>query len=177
MNAHGILARKHVGMFRNSRLAVGVVAVSLILNVSACSGNDQPTPDAPYFAGLDPAVVAEVLANPVAQSRIEGDAQADKERRLQGMVINFIVCRDMYRVYETWLTTGVAPEPSPIPQPHDPRADWNTQFGVLTDAARSGDIDRLRSVIIGEGTCGNWIPLHPGQPDGPTIEDAIRELS
>jgi hypothetical protein len=159
--------------FAGMVICAGTLLGSVLLG--GCSG-DEPA-DATYFAGLDPAVVTEVLQNPAVQERIQGDSREDREMRLQGSVINFVVCRDLLRVYRTWVTTGAAPEPAPLPAPEDPRADWRTEFSHVLRAAGSGDPDQLRQALTGEGTCGSWIPATPGQPAGPTIEDAIRALS
>jgi hypothetical protein len=161
------------------RLALAFAVSAALLGSSALGGcsNDDPSATDDYFAGLDPAVVSEVLANPVAQDRIKGDTPQDREMRLQGMAMSFMVCRDLYRVYETWVTTGQAPQPAPLPTPEDPRADWQFEFGSQLRAVESGDPDQLRQVLTGPGTCGEWIPTTPGQASGPTIEDSVRALS
>lgn len=41
------------------------------LFVVGCANNNVFDPNAEHFAGLDPAVVAEVISNPVERSRIE----------------------------------------------------------------------------------------------------------
>jgi hypothetical protein len=164
---------------RSMRDRAGWIAVLSTAGVlmSACGGGDDLSPDGEHFAGLDAATVAEVLENPVAMQRIEGDSAEDRRMRLQGMVINFIVCRDLFRVYEAWMTTGVAPAPNPFPVPDEPLADWPGEFASDRSALESGDPDRLRQVLSGPSTCGEWIPVTPGEPDGPTIEDAVRALS
>jgi hypothetical protein len=160
---------------KTRQFLVMVVCTGLLLG--ACSGDEEPTADAEYFAGLDRTVVAEVLKNPVAQERVSGDSQEDKEMRLQGSVINFIVCRDLHRVYKTWLSTGTAPKPNPLPTPSKPRIDWANEFSAVLQAAESGDPDNLRQVLTGPGTCGEWIPANPGDTSGQTIKDAIEAMS
>lgn len=160
-------------------LARGTRTISAVLLVAALSVgcSTRPSADADYFAGLDSTVVAEVLANPVVQERVGHEPREQKETRLQGIVINFIVCRDLYRVYQAWITNGDLPEPNPLPVPDDPRADWPSEFSGVLDAARSGDPELLRTVLTVESSCGAWIPLTPGDISGPTIADAVRDLS
>lgn len=129
------------------------------------------------LAGLDGAVVAEVLANPIARQRINEEPEATRESMAQGIVRNFIVCRSAHDAYRTWIGTGIAPEPPPLPEPTNPidpsAGNWVAVHASLVDSIQSGEPDRLRSWITGNGSCGVWIPAIAGQPDGLTINDAI----
>ena len=143
---------------------IAVLSTAGVL-MSACGGGDDLSPDGEHFAGLDAATVAEVLENPVAMQRIEGDSAEDRRMRLQGMVINFIVCRDLFRVYEAWMTTGVAPAPNPFPVPDEPLADWPGEFASDRSALES-------ATPIGSGRCcPGRVPAESGsrsRPASPT---------
>ena len=133
--------------------------------------------DADHFAGLDPAVVGEVLDNPaVRQSIIEEESDAAKESRAQGVVINFMTCRDALRVYQGWVNTGVAPSLEPLPIPTNPRepsfSAITADYAMYEAAIASGELEQLRFQLTAEGSCG-WIPANPGDPGGPTVRDVI----
>lgn len=154
-----------------------VVSASL---VAACGGA-AVSPTAPYFKGLDGAVVEEVLANPVAIQKIEETPSAEQASMAQGIVMNFITCRQGLRAFEEWRLTGTAPTLGPFPQPESPTepsyTSNRTQYDAISDALDSGEIDRLVFVLTANGSCGQWIPANPGEPDGPTVQDLVEGRS
>lgn len=143
------------------------------------SSNHTPPADDPVFAGLDTAVVREVLASPAAQQRVAGDDGAAAKARYQGMVRDFIACRSAFSVYQTWVATGEAPAFPDQPRPTNPAAtatQLDQDIQQLRDHASSGDISLLRDDLTTESGCGHWIPVKPGDPSGPTIADAVNGL-
>jgi len=159
-----------------TRLRLGIVVCLLV--VVSCGG-DLFSADAKHFQGLDPAVVAEVLTNPVARQKIEEEPSATRESMAQAIVINFILCRDAFRVYRDWINTGRAPDLAPPPLPTNPRdpsfSGLESYYGLFESAIDSGELERLRFVLTAEGSCGRWIPAVPGDSSGPTIMDSIEE--
>jgi hypothetical protein len=154
------------------RLGIVLCAVAVV----GCGG-DVPSADAEHFQGLDPAVVTEVLTNPIARQKIEEEPSPTRESMAQGIVINFILCRDAFRVYREWINTGSPPDLARPPVPTRPRepssSDLESYYALFEDAIDSGELERLRFVLTAEGSCGRWIPAVPGDSSGPTIMDAI----
>lgn len=132
------------------------------------------------FAGLDSVVVQEVLDSPVASGKINEETDlADRDSLAQGIVVNFITCRDVARAYEEWVTSGQAPTLAPGAVPDDPLAWYEYEPANrerLESAIASGDPSRLRPYLVEESSCGNWIPAKPGDVSGPTIREAIEAL-
>lgn len=151
--------------------------------VAGCRGGSSvPAADDKIFEGLDPEVVAEVLAFPHARQSIgEKDERAVRDGLAQGMVRNFIVCRDAHRVYTAWVNTGSPPQLAANPVPANPVEPASTGFAdyyaQLSTAVKSGEIDNLRFWLTAEGGCGQWIPAEPDEPEGPTIKDVIEGRS
>ncbi len=157
----------------------GVAVACGLLLVSACSsGTSQPAAGSAEFGGLDKAVVSEVLHNPVAMKKISEEPVATRASMAQGIVVNFEVCRDAYRVFDAWTTTGQAPALAPLPTPTSPQepsyTDWKVSYGLLRNRIASGEIDQLRDWLTLSGSCGTWIPAKPGDANGPTIRDAVQ---
>lgn len=162
------------------KLVYALIACCLAV-LTGC-GQGSISKDADYFEGLDPSVVAEVLANPVAMQKIEQEPVDTHESLAQGGVRNFIVCRDALRVYQEWLRTGIQPTLAPLPMPDHPREPshslWKQDYARLVDLVRSGDPEQLRTRwLTGNGSCGQWIPAKPGDVSGPTIEDVVEGSS
>ncbi|MDO5503569.1 MAG: hypothetical protein Q4G67_10390 [Actinomycetia bacterium] len=126
---------------------------------------------------MDPVVVREVLENPVAMESIEMEEELDaRDSMAQGIVANFMTCRDVARVYEEWSATGTPPPFAAWPEPTKPLAWYRWEPGQrerLEGAVDSGDIEALRVFVTSESGCGNWIPATPGDINGPTIRDHI----
>lgn len=152
-----------------------------VLLASCGTGSDTLAADAPHFAGLDPSIVAEVVASPVVREKIDEEGDETKESLAQGIARNFAVCRDAHRVYETWIQTGVVPSLNPLPMPANPAEPsaswWITDYAWLEAQVESGEPDKLRLWLTGEGTCGEWIPATPGDASGPTIKDITETKS
>ena len=155
-----------------------LLLLALCLNLlTGCSDSILSSPDADVFQGLDPTVVSEVLANPTVRTKIERRAKDEQPGLAQGIVINFIVCRDMLRVYQEWQRSGVPPKLQPLPHHANPdpitAESWELKYSGIKESADSGDPENLRDWLIGEGRCGEWIPAQPGDISGPTIEDVV----
>lgn len=155
------------------------VWVLLVFALTACASQAAgPSADDPEFEGIDRSVVEEVLASKAVAFRTAGDDQQMLLTRLQGIALNFVLCRQAYSAYEDWRTTGL-PQMLPVPlhvaKPRQMayaqyRRDW-TEFQRLLSG---GDIDVLRGRLLNESGCGVWIPLKPGDQAGPTIAEAIQ---
>lgn len=165
----------------NARGAASLV-VGIMLAVTSCASqaSAEPSASATEFAGLDPQVVAEVLANPTAQHNAAGASAADRPSLWQGMVGNFILCRQMLDVYTTWRDTGRPPVKFPAAeQPTDALAsytDLQRTYAFYRHEVASGDISRLRSDLSNDTGCGAWVPAHPGDAKGPTVADVVRSF-
>jgi hypothetical protein len=156
-----------------------VVALPLLLFVGACSSPDsgKVTASDPTFAGLDAAVVQEVLTNPTAVKKLDGIPKGDLLALNQGMVRNFSMCRAALDVYRGWLRTGTAPIFAKQETPVNP-----SQSAIFVDRTlkkfnkdvASGDISLLRNDLTNETGCGVWIPAKAGDISGPTIADVVR---
>lgn len=155
--------------------------VTLTATLASCAGTG-PSLDAgsDTFEGLDPEVVAEVMANPVAWGKVQEEEEQTRASMAQGIVRNFIQCRAAFDAYRSWVTTGTTPEVpvlSVAVHPLEPATDAieNAQ-AYIEDAIASGEPAQLKNFLVGEARCGEWIPVEPGRPDGPTIEDALGTL-
>lgn len=160
------------------KILLKLLLLALCLNLLAgCSSSILSSPDADVFQGLDPTVVSEVLANPTVRTKIETEPKERQPSLAQGIVINFIVCRDLLKDYQQWQLTGIAPTLKPLPQPTNPdpltTEGWELKYSGIKEGVDSGDPENLRDWLIGEGRCGEWIPAQPGDITGPTIEDII----
>lgn len=155
-------------------LACLVVAVAM----AGCGGSDsQITASDPAFAGLDQAVVKEVLDSKIARERVEGDEHSAAVGRYQGMVRNFVACRDALGVYQSWVKTGTAPKFPAQAKPANPAPfaeDMDREIDTFTKEVSSGDISLLRDHLTNQSGCGNWIPAQPGDESGATIADVVR---
>lgn len=153
-----------------------VIGVSISLLIYGCSGDDQLTTDAPFFRGLDPAVVAEVLAHPHHAQVLRSEG-AERDSQAQARVILFSVCRDAFQAYRRWLSTGQAPTLEPLPRPEQPLEPgypaWQEEYERLQDIVATGDPDGLRRWISSEGGCGTHVPARPGDVGGPTVSQAV----
>lgn len=156
---------------------IACLVACCVLVVGACASSKAVSADASYFDGLDQDVVAEVLADPVARQKIDEEPEDTRASMAQGITINYVVCRDALRVYQDWLSTGSASELAPLPVPVSPMqpsySDWEASFAGLEARLDSGELEQLRFWLTAEGSCGQWIPAHPGEPSGPTIKDVV----
>ncbi len=160
---------------------LAAATASLLLLLGACSSADVASADADHFAGLDPTVVAEVVDNPVVAQRLDEEPPETRASLAQGIARNFIVCRDAFRVYQDWITTGAPPPLAPLPIPDNPvepsNTVWEREYEALQARIASGEPQQLRFWLTAEGSCGQWIPANPGEPQGPTIGDVIEGSS
>lgn len=167
-------------MFRSSTSGrvVGLSSVALLL--AACSGSPDLSAESAIFEGLDGAVVQEVLDSPVAFGKVKQMTEDVQASMAQGIVRNFVQCRAAYSAYESWVTTGVAPQAPPVSTPTQPVEPSNETTdraqAVIESAIASGEPSRLRDFLVGEARCGEWIPVDPGDPEGDTIADAVEAL-
>lgn len=150
--------------------------------IGGCAGSNDPgvDPSSRAFAGLDSAVVREVVNSKIAKDRVAGDEATVAEARYQGMVRNFIVCRSALKSYEDWLQSGAAPELPAQPKPTYPAstaADMDKDIEAFKQDLKSGDITLLRDHLTNQSGCGNWIPAKPGDANGPTIADVVNGKS
>lgn len=155
------------------RMTVVTLAI-LCLAVVGCAGGSVFDPDARHFDGLDPAVVAEVLSNPVERSRIERQSSDLQKRLAQVRVINFIMCRDVLRVYQEWLKTGYVSELRDLPAPtyeEEGFYTWDNEYKRIENILATGSIDELRKRLTQQTSCGQGVPYQPGDISGPTIVD------
>lgn len=153
--------------------------LALVLPLAGCSGTPVQV-GAPAFEGLDPVVVAEVLGNPAAQARAQGDEPAVALERYQGMVRNFTLCRDALQAYQTWQRTGSAPALAAQPQPANPAStakDMDADIERVTGILASGEISLLYDELTRDSGCGDWVPASPGDPQGPTVADVVEGKS
>lgn len=163
------------------RRTVGAVLASAVL---AGCGDDESLaldPADQAFAGIDKAIVTEVLENPEAAENIglsatDGQAQS----MAQGIALNFITCRAAGDAYRSWVMTGETPTTVTVPHvehPIDPGHQAVEDFvQAVNTATASGDPATLRANLSGPGSCGSWIPAEPGDVSGPTIEDTLEDI-
>lgn len=141
----------------------------------------HPSVSDPIFDGLPPALVAEVLSNPAAQANIDMPiSPADRDSLWQGMVLNFMLCRQEFDIYKEWVTTG--PRPQALPAPPRPTTPLSSYSALLTfhrylqSLVDSQDPARMRTDLLADAGCGKWIPVTPGDASGPTIADVVRRM-
>lgn len=140
----------------------------------------QPSPKDRIFEGLPADVVAEVLDNPAARANIDMPLDpAERNSLWQGMVTNFIMCRQLLGIYQAWEQTGTPPiRQFVMPEPKNPLQpsyrSLQSLYEYYGSHMRAGQIDTLRADLLNESACGNWIPAKPGDVSGPTIADAVR---
>lgn len=158
-----------------------LVAGLALLLVTACGNSGTTvTADDPVLAGLDPALVQEVLNNPSAKQNLQDtrDDEAATRSLAQGMVTNFSDCRTAARLYQSWKRTAKAPALPSFVTPSSPvePANWGMkQFrSEVKSALDSGDPQNLVGLITGESSCGEWIPATPGDVNGPTIAQSLK---
>jgi hypothetical protein len=164
-----------------------VVVVLLALLVGACSspGGNASSPGAgkvtasdPGFAGLDAALVQEVLTNPKAIEKLNNLSEGDIRSLDQGMVRNFSLCRAALDVYREWLRTGTAPilpkQAAPLNPSSRSATAMDSALKQFNKDLASGDISLLRNDLTNESGCGVWIPAKAGDISGPTIADVVR---
>lgn len=147
-------------MRRGLRLSAAIAT----LLVAGCSSEPVISADGAAFAGLDGATVDEVLASADAMGRVEG--WPDESARLsvaQGVVRNFILCRDVAGAYSEWMVTGIAPETPALPVPDEPlepsHGDWEVVYADLVSRFESGDPNEVRMWLTGETGCATWVPV------------------
>ncbi|WP_219105650.1 hypothetical protein [Austwickia sp. TVS 96-490-7B] len=151
--------------------------------VAGCSGEPakiEPTDS--IFAGLPNETVKEVIDNPKAQKNVADVKDVESRNSLwQGMVRNFIECRAAAKAYQSWKNTGQPPQlpPPPVPktplQPSD--SDMSNFRKDMIKNIQSGDPQILKKMITGTGSCGEWIPMKPGDSSGQTIAQSIESHS
>lgn len=162
----------------NRPIAHVAVFVALLVLAGCSHGGGGVSTDASYFQGLPAPVVAEALANPTVQRNLQGDPQAMQESLAQASVREILFCREGLRVYESWISTGTPPEVSPGPIPAHPIEPGNSaikqDYANLKEAVGSGEPTQLQAMLSGEGSCGQWVPANPSEPNGSTIDQAVK---
>jgi hypothetical protein len=160
-------------------LALGVIGTVAAGNVGSAE-TSWPSVDSAIFDGLPRDVVSEVLANPQAQDNVQiwpADATEQRNALWQGMVINFVQCRQLLGIYQAWEVSSSAPELPPVTLPANPVGSVVKDASVVDSFYRSeiasGDIARLRADLTNESGCGAWIPVKPGDSSGPTIASLV----
>lgn len=86
-------------MLQRARQGLVVAALGVTLLTGCGQQDDGLSADADYYAGIDPKVVEEYVANPVVQQKLSQDSPDERPSRTQGGAINFVICRDALRVY------------------------------------------------------------------------------
>lgn len=176
-------ARVEAATKRPRRGSVGAAVVITCAAVVALLGGcttDSSTQirQRAVLSGLPPAVVEEVLSSKAVAVRTASLEAAGAETMLQGITLNFILCRQAYDAYSKWISLGMAPTlPSPTRPDHPDEiayADYLTSRAQYVQALGSGDAELLRSLLLNDSGCGAWIPVHPGDQAGLTIADAVR---
>lgn len=158
------------------RTLIRLILLAFCLFLVGCASNNVLDPDAEHFAGLDPAVVAEVLSNPIERSRIERKPSDSQKNLAQVRVIAFIMCRDVLRVYQEWLNSGYTHNLREQPTPtYKEEGDytWDYDYENFENSIASGNIEELRDRLTQEGSCGRSVPRQPGDIYGPTIADVV----
>jgi hypothetical protein len=160
----------------NIKLVAGLVLLSAVVFTGCAKDEVKLTAESEIFAGLPNEIVQEVLAHPLEKASIEEEPSENRENLAQVRVQVFWACRAEYDIYQAWLTTGIAPTMPAVPAPEHPANGPFTMGDEQKDVQAiidSGDPDELKDWLTLEGTCGKHVPLHPNQPTGPTIKDAI----
>lgn len=158
---------------------MGLALVTLM--VTGCgttSQMDALDPDAEHFRGLDPNVVAEVIADPVVSERVNSWSTPEvRNAEAQASVLTWIVLRDALEVYVEWRDQGVSKTLAPPPVPDHPNVDVlsmvEADHALIQREIDSGDIAQLRQVFVTTFNGSADIPAYAGQPDGPTIYDVV----
>ena len=168
------------------RIAVAACVLTCAAAAAACGSTDDgqldlPSADAVMFDGLPSAVVSEVLANSDASRKIlEQETTSARDSMAQGIVINFMTCREVAAGYQRWLTQGIRPELEPVPAVGAEKQPSYDDARVIHDRLESliasGDPSQLKATLVGQSSCGHWIPAQPGDVSGPTIEDSLRDI-
>jgi hypothetical protein len=140
----------------------------------------RPSPSDRIFDGLPPDVVVEVLNNPAAQANIAMPLPTeDRDSMWQGMVGNFVMCRQLLDVYTTWRRTGAPPaQELAIVRPDHPLqpsyGDLQMLYKYYGEHIRNGQVTTLATDLTNDSGCGKWIPAAPGDSSGPTIAEVVR---
>ena len=140
----------------------------------------QPSPSDRIFDGLPVDVVVEVLNNPAAQANIDMPLPADdRDSMWQGMVGNFVMCRQLLDVYTKWTKTGAPPvQELAIVRPDHPLepsyGDLQMLYQFYGEHIRHGQVTTLADDLTNDSGCGKWIPAAPGDVSGPTIAEVVR---
>lgn len=174
---NGSVAARAARAGHASRTVKRLAALVLLSGLAGCTaGIGTVAADDPAFAGLDPAVVKEVLDNPVAQERAKSDDPTDERSVYQGIVRNFIGCRSALAAYQEWVHTGTAPPLPDQPKPTNvmpSNRSMQVAIKLWQDALASGDISLLRANLTNESGCGVWIPAKPNDVNGPSVADVV----
>jgi len=166
-------------------MAVATCALACVATVAACGGGSEtvrlPSAGSAMFDGLPTAVVSEVLENPDATRKIlEEETVSARDSMAQGIVINFMTCREVAAAYRQWVTEGVRPHLAAVPTvsaPQEPSyPDAQAIHARLESLVASGDPSQLEATLKGPSSCGHWIPARPGDVSGPTIEDSLEDI-
>ena len=160
-------------------LAVGALGTLAASNSGALDPS-WPTAGSSIFNGLPRDVVTEVLENRRAQDNVRilpADESVQRDALWQGMVINFVQCRQLLAVYETWQRTGDAADIPALVLPTAPVGSV-VKDAALVDATyrsvlSSGHVSELRALLTNESGCGVWIPAKPGNAAGSTIAQVV----
>ena len=165
---------------RKTRSPGLLASLLLTCALAGCSaGSPTLTPDDPLFAGLDRATVVEALESPTVTENLSGLDEAKMRAVYQNVVRNIYACRSALGVYQEWVRTGKAPTFPAQPTPTTP-AMWSQEedddIVYYRKLATSGEIASLRSELLDENGCGNWVPAKPGDVNGPTVRDIVRGL-
>lgn len=168
---------RSVLVFGSRGRLLGLACLLVMTVISACASSDEVKASDPTFQGLDPTVVSEVLANPVAVKKIDEEPAATRDSMAQGIVRNFIVCREFLVAYQDWQRTGLPPRDPSLPEPTNPldpsNTAWLQEFPQYVATLHSGDPSRLRELLTNQSGCGSWIPASPGDVSGPTIASVV----
>lgn len=181
---HGARARRRRRSVRTAVAGVAVGALALAATVGFAAVNTPsvgapPSPESAVFAGLDHGVVVEVLANPQAQGNASINHADARDQLWQGEVMDWVLCRQMFNAYETWVSTGRAPPPPLFRQrPTHPVSSFivgaiASDYDMYDQTFASGDPTKLRDLLTNESGCGAWVPATPGTA-APVIGDAVR---
>jgi hypothetical protein len=138
-----------------------------------------PSPDSSVFAGLDPGVVKEVLANPQAEANASINDVQERDQLWQGEVMEWVMCRQMFNAYTTWSSGGPRPKaPLFVQRPTHPVSAQivnaiHSDYQTYGQGIAANDITQLRDILTNESGCGSWVPARPGTK-GPVIGDVVR---
>lgn len=163
------------GSRTRQRTSAIVLALTVTL-VPACSSEEAVA--ASTYAGLDQTLVAEATTNANFVDRLAEQPDDTKAGLAQGMVINFAVCRQLLHAYGQLVTTGSADPLPALPKPTSPSEFsyewWVKDHASMTTAVANRDVDAVRRWLTGDGSCGEWVPAAPGNPE--TISERVAQL-